>query len=93
MLTVASVTQRVKTMNKTDEIEVCQVTSQCDYGSYASGPCCGFIEKTGRSRVKDDPKGRIVNGRCGYFKERGYERTRARAKDRWDSTFPRREMP
>ena len=64
--------------------EKCEFIDSCKYGSQGS---CDFIGIEKRSRVKNDPKGKIVGGKCGYYEDWSNERTRLRAKDRWDSFF------
>lgn len=63
---------------------VCKFTDSCIYGSSAAGKSCDYIGQTGRSRVHNNPKGKIVDGKCGYYEEVPYERKRLRGKDAWD---------
>lgn len=73
----------------TDDGRLCKVANRYIYsGSGHSGKAiCNYIGHTGKSRVKDDPKGKIVDGKCGYFKELTDERKHLRGKTAWDSTF------
>ena len=68
----------------------CLVASRCIYsGSGISGKAClcNYIGHTGKSRVHNDPKGKIVDGKCGYFEELPDEGKRLRGKNAWDRTF------
>lgn len=64
--------------------EKCEATLTCIYGSQNT---CDYIEMTGKSRVKDNPAGQVKDGKCGCYKEGQNERTRLRARDRWDSSW------
>lgn len=64
-----------------DDFEsLCKVVRKCYYGS---DYICDYIGKTGKSRVRNNPDGEIVDGRCKLFKEKRNERGELRAKDRW----------
>lgn len=49
-------------------MEECRRYRSCKYGAYLGEgySYCKFMLMTGKSRLKD-PKGEIVNGKCGYY--------------------------
>lgn len=44
----------------------CQKTAICKYGA---GQICDFMQITGGARIKHPKKGKIVDGKCGFFEE------------------------
>lgn len=73
---------------------LCESMPTCYYAVMIDGRfyVCDYIGDVGKSRVHNDPKGEIINGKCGYYKDKRDEGTAAGAKARIDRKRKKRHV-
>lgn len=76
------------------DYQLCKVADTCRYGVTLKGnySMCDYIGLTGESRLRDEDKGEIVDGKCDYYEDWSDVRTRAGAKDRIESKIKKRHV-